>query len=702
MAEMRPHLPLAESIGKTYEELLREGLRHGIPTYVAPDAQEEFVAESMAARAECREDALRYYPSGHWMRVHQMRTPSGHMVCVRLDVSDLVAQQRAQEAAQQEAQQARRLLERALEALPMGLEIFDERDNLVIYNRALTALLPHVDYPHAVGRSFESMLRGALAQGQIPEAIGREEEWLAERLALRGTDRAPQLRALSGNRWINTYETRTPEGYTVGVRVDVTDLILQQQALEDARQQATQARTLLLRAVEALPVGIEIFDEQDRLVMYNEALTRMYPYMDYPAVLGKTFEDLLWLSVGQQFIVAARGREAEWIAERMAARHIERGVLVQQLGGDRWVQVHETRTPEGYMVAARMDVTDLIAQQEALTQAQGEAQRARALLDDAIEALPEGFALFDANDRLVVCNTQFRALYPRAQALIEPGRTFEEILRYGLQQKQYPEALGREEAWLAQRLAQHRAANQTVIQPLPDGRWLQIEERRTPQGGIAGVRADVTELVRKEQQLAAANDQLARLSTTDELTGIANRRSFDTALATEWQRGARQSDPLSLLMIDIDHFKLYNDHYGHLAGDECLRRVSRLLGGGARRAGELVARYGGEEFVVLLPNTDLDLAQAIAQRCMEQVRAAAIPHGRSPTTDILTLSIGVACATRRGTHARNPGARSRRRALPRQRRWPQSLSDQHGMTTPGPRREGEAATRSELLRGGAS
>jgi diguanylate cyclase (GGDEF)-like protein len=508
MAEMRPHLPLAASIGKSYEELLREGLRHGIPVYVAPDAQEDFIAQSMTARAECREDDLRYYPPGRWMRVHQMRTHSGHMVCVRLDVSDLVAQQRAQETAQQEAQQARRLLERALDALPMGLEIFDENDRLVIYNRALTELFQHIDYPKAVGTTFESMLRSSLAQQQIADAVGREEAWLDQRLAQRGVGTVPHLGALADNRWIKTYETRTPEGYTVDVRVDVTDFIQQQQAL---------------------------------------------------------------------------------------------------------------------------------------TQAQTEAQQARAILDDAIEALPEGFALFDAQDRLVVCNSQFRALYSRAQAMIQPGRTFEEILRYGLQQKQYPEALGREEAWLAQRLAQHRAADRTIIQPLPDGRWLQIDERRTPQGGIAGVRADVSELVRKEQELAAANDQLAQLSTTDELTGIANRRRFDEALAHEWQRGARQKDPLSLLMLDIDHFKLYNDHYGHLAGDECLRRVSHLLGGGVRRAGELVARYGGEEFVVLLPSTDLDLAQAIAQRCMQQVREAAIPHGRSPTAEFLTLSIGVAC-----------------------------------------------------------
>ena len=640
--QMRPHLPAAASLGRTYEELLREGLRLGIPVYVSPDEHEQWIAQNLAARRNCDEETLRFYPPNRWMRVHQMRTASGHIVCVRVDVSDLVEQQQALAGAQREAQQARQLLERAVDALPMGLEIFDEEDRLVLYNRALATLLPHNDYPSLLGQTFETMLRRSLDGQRVPEAIGQEEEWLRKRLARRASDGAPLLRELAGNRWIKIYETKTPEGYTVAVRVDVTDFVRQQQALELAQAEAARARTLLERSVAALPIGLEIFDEEDRLVMYNRALEGMYPYMDYPSTLGQTFEQMLRTTLSHGYVVAARGREEEWLAERLAARRVQQGFLLQALGNNRWIQVYETRTPEGYVVAARLDVTDLVAQQQALTAAQEEAQRARAMLQDAIEALPEGFALFDAQDRLVVCNTQFRRLYPLVQEVIEPGRSFEEMLRLGLRRGQYPDALGREDEWLAQRLAQHRAANQLVMQPLPDGRWLQIEERRTPQGGIAGVRTDVTELVKKEQQLAAANSQLARLSTTDELTGVANRRRFDEALASEWQRGARQGDPVSLLLIDIDHFKLYNDHYGHLAGDECLRRVSRLLGDGVRRAGELVARYGGEEFVVLMPKTGMALAQATARRCMEQVHAAAIPHARSPTGEHLTLSIGIA------------------------------------------------------------
>ena len=96
-------------------------------------------------------------------------------------------------------------------------------------------------------------------------------------------------------------------------------------------------------------------------------------------------------------------------------------------------------------------------------------------------------------------------------------------------------------------------------------------------------------------------------------------------------------------MVDIDHFKNYNDHYGHLAGDECLRRVARVLGHSVRRAGEMVARYGGEEFVMLLPGADIAHACDTAQKCLERMAQEALPHAASPTAPHLTLSIGVAC-----------------------------------------------------------
>ena len=138
--------------------------------------------------------------------------------------------------------------------------------------------------------------------------------------------------------------------------------------------------------------------------------------------------------------------------------------------------------------------------------------------------------------------------------------------------------------------------------------------------------------------------ELQRLSVVDALTGIANRRAFDTALDLEWRRSLRHRTPLCLLMIDVDCFKRFNDGYGHVAGDRCLRAVAQALAGNARRAGELAARYGGEEFAVLLPQTDLDDAHRLAQRMCQAVRDLGIEHRGSTAAPHLTISVGVASA----------------------------------------------------------
>jgi diguanylate cyclase (GGDEF)-like protein len=136
--------------------------------------------------------------------------------------------------------------------------------------------------------------------------------------------------------------------------------------------------------------------------------------------------------------------------------------------------------------------------------------------------------------------------------------------------------------------------------------------------------------------------QLRNLSHRDPLTGLANRRALNERVAVEWRRAARHGQPLGLLMIDIDHFKRYNDHYGHSRGDQCLLRVARALDATAVRAGDLVARYGGEEFAVLLPGNDLAGVVGVARKILFAVRSLAIPHERSETAPHVTLSIGAA------------------------------------------------------------
>ncbi len=144
------------------------------------------------------------------------------------------------------------------------------------------------------------------------------------------------------------------------------------------------------------------------------------------------------------------------------------------------------------------------------------------------------------------------------------------------------------------------------------------------------------------RQLASANSELERLSRQDALTGLANRRFFDYSLSAELARARRSQHPLALLMCDVDHFKAFNDTYGHLAGDECLQRVARALKESCRRTTDLAARYGGEEFALVLPATPVDGAAIIGESLRCAVRDLRIAHERSTTAPHVTISIGIA------------------------------------------------------------
>lgn len=146
----------------------------------------------------------------------------------------------------------------------------------------------------------------------------------------------------------------------------------------------------------------------------------------------------------------------------------------------------------------------------------------------------------------------------------------------------------------------------------------------------------------RTEQLATANAQLQRLSDTDGLTGLTNRRRFDAVLRERWRAAARSNQVLAVAMIDIDHFKAYNDHYGHQAGDRCLQQVASALAAEIRKGSDCLARYGGEEFVVLWCNLDLSQAAAMAERLRRRIAELALPHAGHGSGSDVSLSIGVA------------------------------------------------------------
>lgn len=150
--------------------------------------------------------------------------------------------------------------------------------------------------------------------------------------------------------------------------------------------------------------------------------------------------------------------------------------------------------------------------------------------------------------------------------------------------------------------------------------------------------------VRTHLELKRHRDILENLSSLDGLTGIFNRRRYNEAIEREWKLSQREARPLSLILIDIDHFKAFNDAYGHGPGDECLKQVAKTLAASVNRPSDLVARYGGEEFAVLLPRTDPAGAAFVAEKMRREIESLGIAHRSSPTAPILTISLGVATA----------------------------------------------------------
>lgn len=181
-----------------------------------------------------------------------------------------------------------------------------------------------------------------------------------------------------------------------------------------------------------------------------------------------------------------------------------------------------------------------------------------------------------------------------------------------------------------------------------DGRYVWMRDvvhvERNAQGeveSLIGFMFDISERKNNEEALVGLQQELEALSYKDGLTGIANRRMFDSVMEVEWRQAVVNQHPLSLILLDIDFFKQYNDHFGHLAGDECLKRVTHILTTSGTRLRDFFARFGGEEFVLVLPETNEEEAKKVAERCRNLIFQEKIQHPKSSIDTALTISLGV-------------------------------------------------------------
>lgn len=441
----------------------------------------------------------------------------------------------------------------------------------------------------------------------------------------------------------------SPDGYNVGslavmdyaerefpaesrlLMKDLAKIVVDEMELHVLAQREQEAHNRLHDAIDAAPDGFACYDAEDRMILCNARYLESYPESADLMVPGMPFEQVIREGVARGQFEAAKGNEEAWVAQRLEAHRNPREPFEQQLCNGRWMRIQERRTREGGIVGFRTDITELKRREFALEEMARREQEARDRLIDAIEALPDGFVCYDAEDRLEMCNERYREIYALSADLMVPGARFEDILRGGVERGQYLNAIGKEEEYIQERLANHRRPQAPIQQELPGGRWIRVIERVTRDGGVVGFRTDITEL--KEREFA-----LHQLATTDPLTGAMNRRRFLEVGERELRRARRYGAAVSIALLDLDFFKRVNDTHGHAVGDKVLRRLVEEINTTLREH-DLICRYGGEEFAVLFPETDAVAAEAAAERLRAAVAALVVP---AETGDVRpTVSIGI-------------------------------------------------------------
>jgi signal transduction histidine kinase len=273
----------------------------------------------------------------------------------------------------------------------------------------------------------------------------------------------------------------------------------------------------LLDALERISEGFALFDADDRLVLCNSRIKEIYSEIADAFVPGTSFEDILRSGVQRGLFADAVGREQAWLVERMREHGECSGAIEQRLSNGRWILIKERRARDGGIVGIRTDITELKRREDELL-------KATRVIFEVVEAVQEGFALFDQQDRLVLCNSRYRELFPIVADLITPGVEFEHLIRVAAERGQNIEALTRKEEWVQDRLRAHRGPDGSFEHHFTDGRWVRVIEQKTAEGRTLSTYVDITRLKQREDDLRLAKEEaeMANVARSEFLANVSH------------------------------------------------------------------------------------------------------------------------------------------------------------------------------------
>tara|TARA_A100001391_G_scaffold65878_2_gene41462 strand:- start:5019 stop:6884 length:1866 start_codon:yes stop_codon:yes gene_type:complete len=398
-----------------------------------------------------------------------------------------------------------------------------------------------------------------------------------------------------------------------------------------AARRAGYDRSILRAALAQAPEFLYVKDSDGRFLTVNEAVAHHHGYSEPAEMIGRSDFDTTDRARAEEL----HEQEHAIMESRTALLDFEEEV-VDNSGQWRWYKT--SKVPLTGKDGRIVGLAGMTVDTTAVKKLERELTESRDRLSLAMSEMSDGLALFDRNGYLVFCNDQYRDAFPRSAHARVPGRHINEIL---LECARAGEQLGIPEddieGW-AERVGSLLRVPNVVTVELFNGTYLQLRNQPASNDSAVVIVTDVTDLKLAERALLEANADLSRQASTDPLTGLANRRVFDEVLERDMARCGRAGTPLSLVLLDVDRFKHFNDVYGHQAGDRCLILVANAIKTSLLRPSDLAARYGGEEFAIILPDTDLTGARAVAER----IRNAIAEASADDPGGAVTASLGVA------------------------------------------------------------
>lgn len=390
---------------------------------------------------------------------------------------------------------------------------------------------------------------------------------------------------------------------------------------------------LLKSGIKQAPDYFYIKDRGGRIVLANMRVASSAGAETIEDLIGKTDFDLAPEARARELF----DQEQDIMRTGIAVEDVEETIAVNNTDVRTFVT---TKTPirnaDGSvsgLVGVTKDMTERLTLERQLRETQNE-------LGVVLTGMSDGLARFDADNTLVFMNSNYRHLFPLTGMARQPGARLDAILDEVIRTGEQLTGTKGAKDWKDEILRLTQLGGEEQVQ-MADGRWLRIRTQPLEVGGAVVIVSDVTALKQSEIHMQDVAEQFKVLAATDPLTGLRNRRDFDQALEAEFRRTEGRRGAVGLLMIDIDHFKSYNDTYGHPAGDTCLRQVASCIAEACKRSGDIAARYGGEEFGVILPGADIGGALAVASSVLAAVRNLNIPHTANES-GFVTVSIGVA------------------------------------------------------------